>query len=58
MIAKAEPGCLVRIAKGEQVGTLFAINDGVRIGKSHNGQGDNEAHMDPLYSGITHPSKL
>ncbi|GLD96636.1 hypothetical protein PINS_up005319 [Pythium insidiosum] len=53
VIAKAEPGCLSRIVKGERVGTLFALHDGALIGKS------NEDHIDPLYSGISHPtSKL
>ncbi|KAJ0410139.1 hypothetical protein ATCC90586_008417 [Pythium insidiosum] len=53
VIAKAEPGCLGRIIKGERIGTLFALRDGALIGKS------NEDHIDPLYSGISHPaSKL
>ncbi|TMW55610.1 hypothetical protein Poli38472_010492 [Pythium oligandrum] len=47
VIAKAEPGCLVNIVKGERTGTLFALQDGSPIGKS------NEDHIDPQYSGIS-----
>ncbi|KAF1323868.1 Delta-1-pyrroline-5-carboxylate synthetase, partial [Globisporangium splendens] len=55
VIAKAEPGSLLRLLKGERVGTLFAVRDGIRIGA----ESDNEDHIDPLYSGISNPkSKL
>uniref|UniRef100_K3WIT9 Aspartate/glutamate/uridylate kinase domain-containing protein n=1 Tax=Globisporangium ultimum (strain ATCC 200006 / CBS 805.95 / DAOM BR144) TaxID=431595 RepID=K3WIT9_GLOUD len=55
VIAKAEPGSLLRLLKGERVGTLFAVRDGIRIGA----ESDNEDHIDPMYSGISNPkSKL
>lgn len=51
VIAKAEPGALLRLLKGEQIGTLFHVRDGERIGAK-----ENEDHIDPLYSGISnHP---
>ncbi|RLN71426.1 hypothetical protein BBJ29_007262 [Phytophthora kernoviae] len=48
VIAKAEPGVLLRIVKGEPVGTLFRSPDGKPIGDVDN----EEQHIDPLYSGI------
>ncbi|KAK1930728.1 Delta-1-pyrroline-5-carboxylate synthase 1 [Phytophthora citrophthora] len=48
VIAKAEPGVLLRILNGEQVGTLFISPDGGRIGDADT----EEDHIDPLYSGI------
>lgn len=50
VIAKAEPGALLRLLKGERIGTLFYARDGERIGAD-----EGESHIDPLYSGITHP---
>lgn len=50
VLAKADPSCLRRILKGERVGTLFALKDGVRIGNA------NDEHIDPMYSGISHPT--
>ncbi|KAL3660516.1 hypothetical protein V7S43_014660 [Phytophthora oleae] len=49
VIAKAEPGVLLRILNGEQVGTLFISPDGGPIGDAET----EEEHIDPLYSGIT-----
>jgi glutamate 5-kinase len=51
VIAKAEPGCLQRILKGESVGTLFMLRGGERIGKANQ-----DDYIDPLYSGISRPS--
>lgn len=48
VIAKAEPGALLRLLKGERVGTLFRARKGELIG-AH----ESEDHIDPLYSGIT-----
>ncbi|KAG6584488.1 putative delta-1-pyrroline-5-carboxylate synthetase [Phytophthora cinnamomi] len=48
VIAKAEPGVLLRILNGEQVGTLFISPDGKPIGDA----ATEEQHIDPLYSGI------
>ncbi|RLN98508.1 hypothetical protein BBJ28_00010174 [Nothophytophthora sp. Chile5] len=53
VIAKAEPGALLRILKGERVGTLFVSLDGKPIGDADS----EEQHIDPLYSGITKHSK-
>lgn len=50
VIAKAEPGALLRILKGERVGTLFTTQNGQQIGAV------GEEYIDPLYSGIS--SKL
>lgn len=53
VICKAEPGSLLRLLKGERVGTLFAVRDGIRIGA------ESEDHIDPFYLGISNPtSKL
>jgi delta-1-pyrroline-5-carboxylate synthetase len=54
IIAKAEPGNLTAILKGERVGTIFALRDGEPIGKLNE-----DDHIDPMYSGISRPrSKL
>ncbi|ETK97105.1 hypothetical protein F441_00331 [Phytophthora nicotianae CJ01A1] len=48
VVAKAEPGVLLRIVKGERVGTLFISPDGKPIGDATT----EEKHIDPLYTGI------
>ncbi|KAG7383078.1 hypothetical protein PHYPSEUDO_004062 [Phytophthora pseudosyringae] len=48
VVAKAEPGVLLRIVNGERVGTLFVSSDGEAIGDA----ATEEEHIDPLYSGI------
>ncbi|OWZ21038.1 Delta-1-pyrroline-5-carboxylate synthetase [Phytophthora megakarya] len=53
VVAKAEPGVLLRILNGERVGTLFISPDGKPIGDA----ATEEEHIDPLYSGITKGSR-
>ncbi|KAI9911362.1 hypothetical protein PsorP6_009543 [Peronosclerospora sorghi] len=52
VVAKAEQGVLLRIVKGEPVGTLFLADEGP-IGDAEL----EEQHIDPLYSGIPSHSR-
>lgn len=51
VIAKGEPGVLLRILKRERVGTYFAVRHGRRIGGPAADQ-----YIDPLYSDILKPT--
>jgi glutamate 5-kinase len=54
VVAKAEPGVLLRILNGERVGTLFISPGGEPIGDA----ATEELHIDPLYSGISKHSRM
>ncbi|EEY59273.1 delta-1-pyrroline-5-carboxylate synthetase, putative [Phytophthora infestans T30-4] len=53
VVAKAEPGVLLRIVNGERVGALFISPDGKPIGDATT----EEEHIDPLYTGIAKRSR-
>jgi glutamate 5-kinase len=46
VIAKADPGALLKIVRRERVGTYFAVREGQRLGAGA------EEYIDPLYSDI------